>query len=210
MPRPTSPASCSTWQGPDMALVEPVVLEPAATLGPVHFIAMGGAGMSGIAQAYADLGVAVSGSDRDDSPALRKLAAAGVRTSWGTRPISSPTPAPSWSPPPSSRATLSSTRPTGAGCACGTGPRLWAPSCSDAVAWPSPEPTARRPPPAWSRPCSPTSASTPAGVIGSPLAATGESAALGSGGTLCRRGRRVRRLLPPVPGRDRRDHQHRG
>ena len=66
-----------------MALVQPVELAPAAEVGPVHFIAIGGAGMSGIAQAYADLGVAVSGSDRDDSAVLRKLAAAGVRTHVG-------------------------------------------------------------------------------------------------------------------------------
>lgn len=66
-----------------MPLVTPVPLEPAAEVGPVHFIAIGGAGMSGIAQAYADLGVEVSGSDRADSAALRKLAAAGVRTHVG-------------------------------------------------------------------------------------------------------------------------------
>lgn len=66
-----------------MGLVEPVDLVPATEVGPVHFIAIGGAGMSGIAQAYADLGLEVSGSDRDDSAALRKLAAAGVRTHVG-------------------------------------------------------------------------------------------------------------------------------
>ena len=66
-----------------MALVTPVALLPAGEVGPVHFVAIGGAGMSGIAQAYADLGVEVSGSDRDDSAALRKLAAAGVRTHVG-------------------------------------------------------------------------------------------------------------------------------
>ncbi|MFT3877278.1 MAG: UDP-N-acetylmuramate--L-alanine ligase [Propioniciclava sp.] len=66
-----------------MPLVEPVALEPAGQVGPVHFIAIGGAGMSGIAQAYADLGVEVSGSDRDDSAALRKLAASGVRAHVG-------------------------------------------------------------------------------------------------------------------------------
>ncbi len=66
-----------------MPLVTPVDLEPADRVGPVHFIAIGGAGMSGIARAYAALGVEVSGSDRDDSPALRKLAAAGVRTHVG-------------------------------------------------------------------------------------------------------------------------------
>lgn len=66
-----------------MPLIEPVALEPADQVGPVHFIAVGGAGMSGIAAAYAALGVAVSGSDRDDSAALRALAEAGVRTHVG-------------------------------------------------------------------------------------------------------------------------------
>ncbi len=66
-----------------MALVTPAPLRPATEIGPVHFIAIGGAGMSGIAQAYADLGIEVSGSDREDSAALRKLAAAGVRTHVG-------------------------------------------------------------------------------------------------------------------------------
>lgn len=69
-----------------MSLIEPVELSPAAEVGPVHFIAIGGAGMSGIAAAYADLGVEVSGSDRDDSPALRGLAARGIRTHVGHAP----------------------------------------------------------------------------------------------------------------------------
>ncbi len=66
-----------------MPLVQPVELVPAASVGPVHFVAIGGAGMSGIAAAYADLGVAVSGSDQADSAALRALAARGVRTYVG-------------------------------------------------------------------------------------------------------------------------------
>ncbi|MFP5416805.1 MAG: Mur ligase domain-containing protein, partial [Actinomycetes bacterium] len=66
-----------------MPLITPVDVVPAAGVGPVHFIAIGGAGMSGIAAAYAALGVRVSGSDRDDSAALRHLADAGVRTHVG-------------------------------------------------------------------------------------------------------------------------------
>ncbi|MDR0960573.1 MAG: UDP-N-acetylmuramate--L-alanine ligase [Propionibacteriaceae bacterium] len=60
-------------------LREPVPLLPLNELGAVHFIAIGGAGMSGVAQSYLDRGVAVSGSDRQDSEALRSLAAAGAR-----------------------------------------------------------------------------------------------------------------------------------
>lgn len=66
-----------------MALISPVELEPLDRLGPVHFIAVGGAGMSGIAEAYASAGIPVSGSDRDDSDTLAELATAGVRTFVG-------------------------------------------------------------------------------------------------------------------------------
>lgn len=66
-----------------MPLIEPVPLVPVPDLGRVHFIAVGGAGMSGIAALYADLGVPVSGSDQNDSATLRGLAAAGVTTYVG-------------------------------------------------------------------------------------------------------------------------------
>ncbi|NYI72100.1 UDP-N-acetylmuramate--alanine ligase [Naumannella cuiyingiana] len=67
-----------------MTLIEPIdlaALPSPADLGPVHFIAVGGSGMSGIAQAFADLGVPVSGSDRTDSATLRGLR--GIRTHVG-------------------------------------------------------------------------------------------------------------------------------
>ncbi|WP_114561173.1 UDP-N-acetylmuramate--L-alanine ligase [Desertihabitans aurantiacus] len=66
-----------------MGLVEPVELVTPDQLGPVHFIAVGGSGMSGIASLYAELGLEVSGSDRADSPVLATLAARGVRTFVG-------------------------------------------------------------------------------------------------------------------------------
>lgn len=66
-----------------MSLRRPVAVQPLDTLGDVHFIAVGGAGMSGIAQLYADRGVRVSGSDRADSPVLAQLRAAGVTTFVG-------------------------------------------------------------------------------------------------------------------------------
>lgn len=64
-------------------LREPVEVFPAKQAGPIHFIAIGGAGMSGIAQLYHDLGVEVSGSDQSDSAALRALSAQGIRTHVG-------------------------------------------------------------------------------------------------------------------------------
>ncbi|MBI4901287.1 MAG: UDP-N-acetylmuramate--L-alanine ligase [Actinobacteria bacterium] len=68
-----------------MTLFEPIPVLPADDVGPVHFIAIGGAGMSGIAQLYAERGIEVTGSDQADSPALRRLAAAGIRTFVGHR-----------------------------------------------------------------------------------------------------------------------------
>jgi UDP-N-acetylmuramate--alanine ligase len=64
-------------------LIEPVELVGVAELGAVHFIAIGGAGMSPIAAMYAALGVPVSGSDQADSPTLAGLAALGIRTHVG-------------------------------------------------------------------------------------------------------------------------------
>ena len=69
-----------------MALLTPVELPELADLGPVHFIAIGGSGMNGIATMMLASGVPVSGSDRQDSKYLRTLEAArgpGVRGTPG-------------------------------------------------------------------------------------------------------------------------------
>jgi UDP-N-acetylmuramate--alanine ligase len=66
-----------------MGLVETIELPKPADLGPVHFIAIGGSGMNGIATAFLQLGIPVSGSDRQDSPYLRALGAAGARVYVG-------------------------------------------------------------------------------------------------------------------------------
>jgi UDP-N-acetylmuramate--alanine ligase len=54
-------------------------------LGRVHFIGMGGAGMSAVAKLMLAHGVPVSGSDRQDSPALRQLEDLGATVSVGQR-----------------------------------------------------------------------------------------------------------------------------
>ena len=64
-----------------MALRDPVALVPAAEAGAVHFIAIGGAGMSGVARLYHQLGATVTGSDQSDSPALAELSRLGI-TTW--------------------------------------------------------------------------------------------------------------------------------
>ena len=64
-----------------MGLVTPVTAVPVAQLGRVHFVGIGGAGMSGIARLMLGRGVAVSGSDRAASAQLDELARLGA-TVW--------------------------------------------------------------------------------------------------------------------------------
>jgi UDP-N-acetylmuramate--alanine ligase len=61
-----------------MGLVTPVPAVPVDQLGRVHFVGIGGAGMSGIARIMLARGVAVSGSDRAASPQLDELARLGA------------------------------------------------------------------------------------------------------------------------------------
>ncbi|MDR1708347.1 MAG: UDP-N-acetylmuramate--L-alanine ligase [Candidatus Accumulibacter sp.] len=49
----------------------------------IHFVGVGGSGMSGIAEVLANLGYAVSGSDISDNITTRRLAALGVRVAVG-------------------------------------------------------------------------------------------------------------------------------
>jgi UDP-N-acetylmuramate--alanine ligase len=66
-----------------MALVTPTEPVPLEELGRVHFVGIGGAGMSGIARIMLARGVEVSGSDTADSAALAELAALGARVHVG-------------------------------------------------------------------------------------------------------------------------------
>lgn len=49
----------------------------------LHFIGIGGAGMSGLALVCDQLGAAVSGSDRSDSTYMERLREAGLAVSMG-------------------------------------------------------------------------------------------------------------------------------
>jgi UDP-N-acetylmuramate--alanine ligase len=49
----------------------------------IHFIGLGGAGMSGIAEVLHNLGYVISGSDLSDSSTLRRLASLGIKTFVG-------------------------------------------------------------------------------------------------------------------------------
>ncbi|HEY5822267.1 MAG TPA: UDP-N-acetylmuramate--L-alanine ligase [Propionibacteriaceae bacterium] len=66
-----------------MGLIDPVELLKPSELGPVHFIAIGGSGMNGIASMMIESGVPVSGSDRQDSAYLRSLQSQGARVHIG-------------------------------------------------------------------------------------------------------------------------------
>jgi UDP-N-acetylmuramate--alanine ligase len=66
-----------------MALVTPIEPVPLAELGRVHFVGIGGAGMSGIGRIMLARGVTVSGSDSAASDALAELAALGARVHVG-------------------------------------------------------------------------------------------------------------------------------
>jgi UDP-N-acetylmuramate--alanine ligase len=49
----------------------------------IHFVGVGGAGMSGIAEILHNLGYTVSGSDQSDTPTTRRLAGLGIRVFHG-------------------------------------------------------------------------------------------------------------------------------
>ena len=49
----------------------------------IHFIGVGGSGMSGIAEVLLNLGYQISGSDLSDSATLQRLAALGIATYVG-------------------------------------------------------------------------------------------------------------------------------
>ena len=49
----------------------------------IHFVGIGGSGMSGIAEVLANLGFAISGSDLADNATTRRLAGIGVRVAVG-------------------------------------------------------------------------------------------------------------------------------
>ncbi|HSX67242.1 UDP-N-acetylmuramate--L-alanine ligase [Nocardioides sp.] len=66
-----------------MRIPVPEVLLPAEELGRVHFIGIGGAGLSAIARIMLARGITVSGSDGNDSPALDALRDLGARVHVG-------------------------------------------------------------------------------------------------------------------------------
>jgi len=66
-----------------VGLIDPIDLPALSALGPVHFIAIGGSGMNGIASMMVEAGLEVSGSDRQDSDYLHALERKGARVYVG-------------------------------------------------------------------------------------------------------------------------------
>jgi len=69
-----------------MKISVPDVIEPLDRLGRVHFVGIGGAGLSAIARLMAQAGVSVAGSDAHDSAVLRALRAEGIDVAVGHDP----------------------------------------------------------------------------------------------------------------------------
>ena len=60
-------------------MIKPDLSQPLPeTLGRLHFVGIGGSGMSGIARMFHDRGHAVSGSDRAESAAVDSLRGRGI------------------------------------------------------------------------------------------------------------------------------------
>ena len=55
-------------------------------IGVIHFVGIGGIGMSGIAEILHNLGYRVQGSDQTENANVRRLAGLGVATMIGHRP----------------------------------------------------------------------------------------------------------------------------
>ncbi len=66
-----------------MRIPVPSHVPAAEELGRVHFVGLGGAGLSAIARIMLERGIPVAGSDGRDSPLLRSLEAAGARVHVG-------------------------------------------------------------------------------------------------------------------------------
>ncbi|WP_151082674.1 UDP-N-acetylmuramate--L-alanine ligase [Nocardioides cynanchi] len=66
-----------------MRIPVPDVIPPAGELGRVHFVGIGGAGLSAIARIMARQGVAVTGSDDHDTPFLPSLRELGIPVHLG-------------------------------------------------------------------------------------------------------------------------------
>ena len=61
-------------------------IHPPFAVGPIHFVGIGGIGMSGIAEVMHNLGYQVRGSDLTDGPNIKRLREKGVKIAIGHTP----------------------------------------------------------------------------------------------------------------------------
>ena len=93
-------------------------------IGPIHFVGIGGIGMSGIAEVLINLGYAVQGSDATESANVKRLREKGCQDRRGPfRRCTSATPRWSWFRPRSSATTRSLPRRGRNGCRWCAAPR---------------------------------------------------------------------------------------
>src|SRR3981189_3955430 len=82
---PSAKTRLALLPGPHGEQTEPT--EPAMRLpreiGPIHFVGIGGIGMSGIAEVLCNLGYTVQGSDASESGNVARLREKGVKVSVG-------------------------------------------------------------------------------------------------------------------------------
>src|SRR5678815_6073808 len=91
-----SPTRSRAWWAHEQHRAAPKLLAPPRGAGAqrhggtmkhavknIHFVGIGGAGMSGIAEILHNLGYAISGSDQSESASTKALAAHGIRVSIG-------------------------------------------------------------------------------------------------------------------------------
>ena len=94
-------------------------------IGPVHFVGIGGIGMSGIAEVLANLGYSVTGSDVADSANVKRLRDKGVKVAIGHKADNID--GAEWSSflRPSSATIRSSSRRAPSGCQWCAAPKCW-------------------------------------------------------------------------------------
>ena len=94
-------------------------------IGTIHFVGIGGIGMSGIAEVLHTLGYAVQGSDISDNYNVRRLRESGIPVAIGHDAATSPTRRSSSSAPRSSATTRKYPPPAPGWCRWSAAPRCW-------------------------------------------------------------------------------------
>ena len=177
----------------------------------IHFVGIGGIGMSGIAELLANLGYAVSGSDARRSDVTDRLAALGVRVDdghdAGARRRRRRRGGVVGDRRRTTRRSRRRARRQHPGDSAGRDARRADAAARSASR--SPARTARPRRRRWSPSMLERAGLDPTAVIGGRLSAFGSNARLGRGDVHGRRGRRERSVVPEAVAGDRRDDQHR-